>query len=65
MIERQRPRTREDLAQRAADGSDRFTALPEPPQVSDLVETSAASSARDPDGGRDPDTEWLIRYGAG
>jgi hypothetical protein len=59
------PWTREDLAERIEDGADRFTALPPAAKQTELVETSAASSAPDPDGGRNPDVEWLIRFGAG
>ncbi len=65
MTERERHHTKEDLAERVAEGRERFAALPKPPERDELVETSDASPAPDPDFGRDPDLEWLLKYGAG
>ncbi len=65
MTKRERHHTKEELAKRVAEGRERFTQLPKPPEPDELVEMSDTSPAPDPNGGRDPDTEWLIRYGAG
>jgi hypothetical protein len=65
MTDGERHPTKEDLAQRVAEGSERFTALPTPPEPDELVETSDSSPAPDPNFGRDPDLEWLLKYGAG
>jgi hypothetical protein len=44
------------------DGSDRFKHLPEPVRLEDTVETKDTHVARDPEGGRDTDRDFMIRY---
>ncbi len=41
--------------------SGRYARLPEPVKPEDLVEIVAADDAPDPNFGRDPDTEFLLR----
>lgn len=40
----------------------RWARLPDPIDQADLVESVAASDARDPDLGRDPDRDWMLRH---
>lgn len=42
-----------------------FRRLPEPVRLEDTVTTQDTREAPDPTLGRDADTEWLLRYGAG
>jgi hypothetical protein len=42
-----------------------FRRLPEPIRLEDMVTTQEARDAPDPTLGRDADTEWLLRNGAG
>jgi len=42
-----------------------FRTLPEPIRFEDMITTQAAREAPDPTLGRDADTEWLLRNGAG
>lgn len=42
-----------------------FRKLPEPVRIEDTVTAQDAREAPDPTMGRDADTEWLLRYGAG
>lgn len=46
-------------------GSERFKRLPEPVKVEDMVESQPAEPARDPDGGRDPERDFMIRWAGG
>jgi hypothetical protein len=59
------PSTPDDLAQRVADGAPRFGTLPPRIAPDDLVESCPSAPAPDPLGGRDPDAEWMLRYGIG
>lgn len=40
----------------------RFAELPERIDPSDYVETIDATPAPDPEGGRDPNTEWMLKH---
>jgi len=42
-----------------------FRSLPEPIRLEDTVSAQEVREAPDPAMGRDADTEWLLRYGAG
>lgn len=42
-----------------------FRTLPEPVRLEDTVATQDTREAPDPTMGRDADTEWLLKYGAG
>ncbi len=46
-------------------GADRFKRLPEPVRLEDTVESHATETARDPEGGRDTDRDFMIRYSGG
>ena len=48
----------------AAD-SQRFKHLPERIRVEDTVESHDTNVARDPEGGRDTDRDFMIRYSGG
>ncbi len=54
-----------DLRARIDAGSQRFRALPEPPDPESLTTTQDVSPGPDPEGGRDADRDWLLRYGNG
>jgi len=43
----------------------RFTQLPGPIRLEDTVEEVDTRAAPDPEGGRDTDRDFLIRYGVG
>jgi hypothetical protein len=43
----------------------RFAQLPEPIRLEDTVEEVDTRVAPDPEGGRDTDRDFLIRYGLG
>ena len=40
---------------------ERYRQLPDPVRLEDMVESVAADPAPDPNFGRDPDTEFLLR----
>jgi hypothetical protein len=40
-----------------------YTHLPEPIRLEDTRAVSEPDPAPDPDGGRDPETEFMLRYG--
>jgi hypothetical protein len=42
--------------------SERFKRLPEPIRLEDTIETYDTSVARDPDGGRDPEQDFMLRH---
>lgn len=42
--------------------AERFGHLPRRIELAETVETRPASDASDPDFGRNPDRDWLIRY---
>jgi hypothetical protein len=46
-------------------GSERFKHLPEPVKLEDTVESQETEVARDPDGGRDPERDFMIRWAGG
>jgi hypothetical protein len=56
---------RAGLAERVAQGAERFRELPTHPDPEDLLTGADVTPAPDPDGGRNPDRDWLLRYGAG
>jgi hypothetical protein len=56
---------RPDLAERIAAGADRFRTLPAPPDPAELTTTQDVSPGPDPEGGRNADNDWLLRYGNG
>ena len=43
----------------------RFKRLPERIKMEDTVESQKADPARDPEGGRDTDRDFMIRYAGG
>ena len=43
--------------------SERFKQLPKPIRLEDTVESKDVRPVPDPDCGRNPDTDFLIRYG--
>ncbi|MGA9103161.1 hypothetical protein [Aeromicrobium sp.] len=45
--------------------SKRFARLPEPIRPEDMVEEVDTRAIPDPEGGRDTDRDFLIRYGLG
>lgn len=45
--------------------SERFKELPKPIKLEDTIESKDARPVPDPDGGRNPDQDFLIRYGLG
>jgi hypothetical protein len=44
---------------------DRFKHLPEPIRLQDTVTSQETSPVPDPEGGRNTDTDFILRYGAG
>jgi hypothetical protein len=46
-------------------GPNRFKQLPERISPEDMVETTDTHVARDPEGGRDTDRDFMIRYSGG
>jgi len=52
---------RDTSAERAPD-SQRFKRLPERVKLEDTIESKDTNVARDPEGGRDTDRDFLIRY---
>ncbi|HEY3632575.1 MAG TPA: hypothetical protein VGL21_16850 [Jatrophihabitantaceae bacterium] len=46
-------------------GSERFKHLPEPIRLEDTVESKDTRVARDPEDGRNTDTDFMIRYSGG
>lgn len=55
---------RDAIAEPAPD-SQRFKRLPERVRLEDTVETHDTTVARDPEGGRDTDRDFMIRYTGG
>ncbi|HEX8303523.1 MAG TPA: hypothetical protein VF612_01475 [Jatrophihabitans sp.] len=53
-----------DAIEPAAD-SQRFKRLPERVRVEDTTESKDTNVARDPEGGRDTDRDFMIRYSGG
>ena len=47
------------------DAKNRFTDLPRPIRLQDTVTTADTVPVPDPEGGRDTDRDFLIRYGLG
>jgi hypothetical protein len=47
-----------------AAGSAKYSTLPEPIRLDQVTTTQPASDAPSPDFGRDPDHEWMLRFGA-
>ena len=45
--------------------SQRFKRLPERIKLEDTVESQETNPARDPEGGRDTDRDFIIRYAGG
>ena len=46
-------------------GPERFKRLPERIKLEDTVESQETEPARDPDGGREPERDFMIRYAGG
>jgi hypothetical protein len=46
-------------------GAERFQHLPERIRPEDMVTTQVTEPPPDPDGGRNPETDFMLRYGAG
>jgi hypothetical protein len=42
---------------------DRFRHLPRPIRLGDTIATTGADPVQDPDGGRDPERDFMLRYG--
>jgi hypothetical protein len=55
----------QDTTAEAAADSQRFTRLPERVKVEDMIESQDTTVARDPEGGRDTDRDFMIRYSGG
>lgn len=53
------------LQRRIDEGRERFRTLPEPPGPEDLTTTHDVTPGPDPEGGRDAERDWLLRYGDG
>jgi hypothetical protein len=51
-----------DVIAEPASDSQRFKQLPERIRLEDTVESQDTSAARDPEGGRDTDRDFMIRY---
>jgi hypothetical protein len=62
MGERERER---DSVTEPESGAQRFKRLPEPVKLEDTVESQETDAARDPEGGRDTDRDFMIRYSGG
>ena len=58
-------RDEEPEAVEPAPDSQRFRRLPERVRLEDTVETHDTTVARDPEGGRDTDRDFMIRYSGG
>jgi hypothetical protein len=54
-----------DAIAEPASGSQRFKRLPERVKLEDTVESQETTPARDPEGGRDTDRDFMIRYSGG
>lgn len=54
-----------DAEDEPAADAERFKHLPEPVKLEDTVESQATETARDPEGGRDTDRDFMIRYSGG
>lgn len=54
-----------DSATEPESGAQRFKKLPEPVKLEDTVESQETDAARDPEGGRDTDRDFMIRYSGG
>ncbi len=52
-----------DDAEELAAKRERWRTLPARIPAADLVEEQATEPARDPDGGRDPERDFMLRYG--
>lgn len=42
-----------------------YDTLPEPVRLEDTIAESDTKDAPDPEGGRDTNRDWLVRYGVG
>ncbi len=51
-------------AEEPADPAARFRHLPEPVDLDATVATHETEPAPDPEGGRDPERDFMLRYGA-
>jgi hypothetical protein len=54
-----------DLQTRIDAGAERFRTLPPPPDPEDLTTGQAVEPGPDPEGGRNADNDWFLRYGNG
>ena len=54
-----------DASGRPETGSERFKHLPEPVKPEDTVESQDTEPPHDPEGGRDTDRDFMIRYAGG
>ncbi|WP_019136043.1 hypothetical protein [Cellulomonas massiliensis] len=52
----------ETTVEGATDPAARFRSLPDPVRLEDTVALVAASDERDPRGGRDTETEFMLRH---
>jgi hypothetical protein len=50
--------------EKPADAAARFRHLPEPVDLDATVATHETEPAPDPEGGRDPERDFMLRYGA-
>jgi hypothetical protein len=55
----------EDLQTRIDAGAERFRTLPPPPDAEDLTTAQAVEPRPDPEGGRNAENDWFLRYGNG
>jgi hypothetical protein len=54
-----------DLQARIDAGAERFRTLPPPPDPQDLTTAQAVEPGPDPEGGRNAENDWFLRYGNG
>lgn len=59
------PERERDSTTEPESGAQRFKQLPEPIKLEDTVESQETDAARDPEGGRDTDRDFMIRYSGG
>jgi hypothetical protein len=56
------PADPDDLDERIAAGSDRYRRLPARIAAQDMIAEQAVEPARDPEGGRNTDQDFMLRY---
>jgi hypothetical protein len=54
----------EGLRERIAEGPQRFSTLPAPVAPDEVRTSTDVTPGPDSDGGRDPERDWMLRYGS-